>query len=73
MDSSMIDVRPLSQDLFGDYLRFFDDKAFTDNPRWAFCYCYFPYHDPDKIDFTTYVFDLDQSKPTWVFAVALSF
>jgi len=50
MDSSMIDVRPLSQDLLGDYLRFFDDKAFTDNPRWAFCYCYFPYHDPDKID-----------------------
>jgi len=27
----------------------------------------------DRIDFTTYVFDLDQSKPTWVFAVALSF
>ena len=26
-----------------------------------------------KIDFTTYIFNLDQSKPTWVFAMALSF
>ena len=46
----MIDVRALSEANLDDYLRFFDDKAFTDNPRWAFCYCYFPYHDPDKID-----------------------
>ena len=26
-----------------------------------------------KVDFTTYVFNLDQGKPTWVFAVGLSF
>src|SRR5436305_15182258 len=26
-----------------------------------------------KIDFTTYVFNLDRSKPTWVFAMALRF
>ena len=26
-----------------------------------------------KIDFTTYVFNLDQSKPTWVFSVGVSF
>jgi hypothetical protein len=26
-----------------------------------------------KIDFTTYVFNLDQGKPTWVFAVGVSF
>ena len=26
-----------------------------------------------KIDFTTYVFNLDQGKPTWVFSVGLSF
>ncbi len=49
-DPLMIDVRPLTEERLGDYLRFFDEKAFTDNPRWAFCYCYFPYHDPDKID-----------------------
>lgn len=26
-----------------------------------------------KLDFTTYVFNLDQSKPTWVFSAAVSF
>ena len=26
-----------------------------------------------QVDFTTYVFNLDQGKPTWVFAVSLSF
>ena len=49
-DPLSIEVRPLTEERLGDYLRFFDEKAFTDNPRWAFCYCYFPYHDPDKID-----------------------
>jgi ribosomal protein S18 acetylase RimI-like enzyme len=49
-DPLSIDVRPLTEERLGDYLRFFDEKAFTDNPRWASCYCYFPYHDPDKID-----------------------
>lgn len=33
-----------------DYLRFFDTRAFTDNPRWAGCYCYFPLHDPAQTD-----------------------
>ena len=46
-------VRPLSKELLDDYLSFFDDKAFTDNPRWASCYCYFPYHDPGRIDWQT--------------------
>ncbi len=49
-DPVSIDVRPLSEGLLDDYLHFFDEKAFPDNPRWAFCYCYFPYHDPDKMD-----------------------
>jgi hypothetical protein len=26
-----------------------------------------------KIDFTTYVFNLDRDKPTWVFSVGVSF
>jgi len=38
--------KPLSPELLPDYLAFFDDRAFTDNPRWAGCYCYFPLHDP---------------------------
>ena len=50
VDPPRIQVRPLTEALLGDYLHFFDKKAFTDNPRWAFCYCYFPYHDPDKMD-----------------------
>ncbi len=33
-----------------DYLEFFDRRAFTDNPRWSGCYCYFPLHDPGKTD-----------------------
>ncbi len=32
-------IRPLSPDAVGDYLRFFDDDAFPDNPAWASCYC----------------------------------
>jgi GNAT superfamily N-acetyltransferase len=41
---------PLSAERLGDYLAFFDTKAFTDNPRWAGCYCYFPVHDPERTD-----------------------
>jgi ribosomal protein S18 acetylase RimI-like enzyme len=33
-----------------DYLRFFDTRAFTDNPRWSGCYCYFPLHNPQTTD-----------------------
>jgi GNAT superfamily N-acetyltransferase len=40
--------KPLTPDLIEDYLRFFELRAFTDNPRWAGCYCYFPLHDPQK-------------------------
>jgi ribosomal protein S18 acetylase RimI-like enzyme len=43
-----IEVKPLAVGRMDEYLRFFDHKAFTDNPRWAGCYCYFPYHDPAK-------------------------
>jgi len=45
---SPIDVKPLSAARKDDYLDFFDKRAFTDNPRWAGCYCFFPYHDPAK-------------------------
>lgn len=36
-----------SPELLTDYLRFFDQDAFADNPRWASCYCHFnhaPHH-----------------------------
>ena len=41
---------PLTPERAADYLDFFDRRAFTDNPKWAGCYCYFPIHDPAKID-----------------------
>ena len=45
--------KPLSAELLPDYLDFFDRRAFTDNPRWAGCYCYFPLHDPKTINWAT--------------------
>jgi GNAT superfamily N-acetyltransferase len=36
-------VKPLSPELAGDFLHFFDDVAFVDNKDWADCYCLF-YH-----------------------------
>ena len=40
------EVKPLSAANLAEYLAFFDTRAFPDNPRWAGCYCFFPYHDP---------------------------
>ena len=42
---STVEIRALEPALGADYLRFFDTRAFPDNPRWAGCYCYFPYND----------------------------
>jgi len=43
-----IACKPIAAALLGDYLDFFDHRAFTDNPRWASCYCNFPLHDPAR-------------------------
>ena len=45
---SMLTFAPLTPERRGDYLDFFDTRAFTDNPRWASCYCFFPLHDPSR-------------------------
>lgn len=45
-----LEIHPLAPGRRDDYLQFFDRRAFTDNPRWAGCYCYFPYHDPNVTD-----------------------
>ena len=34
-------VRELTPELVDDYLAFFAEDAFTDNPEWAGCYCHF--------------------------------
>lgn len=36
-------VKPLSPDLLKDFLFFFDNMVFTENPHWSVCYCY-SYH-----------------------------
>ena len=43
-------IQALSPELLDDYLNFFDNMAFADNPKWASCYCYFPHapHDIEK-------------------------
>jgi GNAT superfamily N-acetyltransferase len=40
-------VKELTPSLRDDFLLFFDDIAFADNPDWADCYCY-PYHFADR-------------------------
>lgn len=36
-------VKPLSPDIIDDYLSFFDNMVFSENPDWSQCYCY-SYH-----------------------------
>jgi ribosomal protein S18 acetylase RimI-like enzyme len=35
-----ISIKPLSVDLLNDFLFFFDNIVFTENPDWSKCYCY---------------------------------
>ena len=48
-DSQMSDVvvNELTPSMRDDFLLFFDQVAFADNPDWADCYCY-PYHFADR-------------------------
>jgi len=40
-------IKKLSKDMLDNYLHFFDDIAFCDNPTWSWCYCNH-YHLLDK-------------------------
>ena len=35
-----ISIKPLSADLISDYLDFFDNIVFSENPDWSACYCF---------------------------------
>ena len=35
-----IEIKPLTPDLIPDYLFFFDNMTFTENPNWSKCYCF---------------------------------
>lgn len=48
-------IKRLSPNLLDDYLLYFDEIAFRDNPDWSYCYCRFPHAPHDKCkwqDFT---------------------
>jgi len=36
-----LDIKPIIPERVSDFLYFFDHVAFTDNPDWASCYCYY--------------------------------
>ena len=38
-----IEIKPLTKELKDDYLFFFDNMIFKENPEWSKCYCY-DYH-----------------------------
>lgn len=45
MRSPVPDIHALTPERQADYLAFFDGEAFSDNPRWASCYCQCFYED----------------------------
>ena len=42
-----ITIKPLTPDILDEFLYYFDNVAFSDNPNWATCYCHF-YHFKGK-------------------------
>jgi len=49
----MITTRPLTAASLPDFLHFFDHVAFSDNPKWASCYCHFPHADHARVEWKT--------------------
>jgi GNAT superfamily N-acetyltransferase len=45
MSTDPIAIRPLTPQRVADFLEFFEQRAFTDNPKWLSCYCHFPHAD----------------------------
>ena len=45
MNNASIEIQPISAKRLPDFLKFFDGEAFSDNPKWGFCYCQFSYVD----------------------------
>jgi len=45
MTATAIDIRPLTPQALPDFLDFFEQRAFSDNPKWRSCYCHFPHAD----------------------------
>src|SRR5262249_29247176 len=47
-----LDIRPLEPARRDDYLELFEQRAFTDNPGWATCYCHFPHADHAAVEWS---------------------
>jgi len=43
-----IEIKKLTPELTDDFLYYFDEVGFSDNPDWSVCYCYF-HHCPSSI------------------------
>lgn len=43
-------IRELRDQTLPDFLAYFDNVAFADNPGWAHCYCFFHHVDKDQAD-----------------------
>lgn len=50
---SLLLMKPLSPDLAGDFIRFFDHDAFIDSPAMASCYCNAQYFGGDEDEWRT--------------------
>jgi GNAT superfamily N-acetyltransferase len=46
-------VKANTPDTMDDFLEFFEQRAFRDNPEWGGCYCLYPYHDDAHWEATT--------------------
>ena len=44
-----IGIRPLTPQRLADFLDFFEQRAFTDNPHWRSCYCHFAHADHARV------------------------
>ena len=44
-----ITIKKLTPELIEDYIDFFDNRAFSDNPEWSACYCVF-FHWNDEYE-----------------------
>lgn len=45
MHEPRLEIHPLTPRRMPDFLRYFDEDAFSDNPKWASCYCQCFYED----------------------------
>jgi GNAT superfamily N-acetyltransferase len=49
MNEAIVQIKPLAPELLGDFLQFFGGTVFSDNAKWASCYCQCYYEDHSVI------------------------